>query len=108
VQALLRTDSNPVRVKEKGMHALRQNVAHTHPVQIHKIVEQPNLMAAAKYSQPLQRTKALPVEAQYVTVREELVVMVTQQTPSGEQQGWQMQFVQISIKPQLKGKPNKT
>jgi beta-lactamase regulating signal transducer with metallopeptidase domain len=40
-------------------------------------------------------------QQEYVTVREELVVMVTQQMPSGEQQSWQMR-VQVSVQPQPK------
>jgi hypothetical protein len=39
---------------------------------------------------------------EYVTIREELVVMVTQQTASGEQQSWQMHVVQVSLQPQSK------
>lgn len=112
VQASLRTDSNPIRVKEKPVHALRQNVAHTRPVRVHKAVP-PSLMAVANY--PLLRPQeqqttdtAVPELPQYVTVREEFVVMVTQRTPTGEEQGWQMHVVQISVKPQLKAKPNKT
>jgi hypothetical protein len=41
-------------------------------------------------------------QQEYVTVREELVVMVTQQMPSGEQQSWQMHVVQVSVQPQPK------
>jgi beta-lactamase regulating signal transducer with metallopeptidase domain len=113
VQASLRTDSDPARVKEKSVHALRQNVAHTRPVQIRKAVQPPSLVAVAGFPllQPQERQMngtILPEQQQYVTVREELVVMVTRQTPTGEQQGWQMHFVQISVKPQLKAKSNKT
>lgn len=112
VQASLRTDSNPVSVKGKSVHALRQNVAHTRPVQAHKAAP-PSLMAVANYpllqpqEQPTNDT-AVQGHPQYVTVREEFVVMVTQRTPTGEEQGWQMHVVQISVKPQLKAKPNKT
>jgi hypothetical protein len=110
VQASLRTGSNPAQGKEKSVRALGKNVAHTRPV--HKAAQPPSLMATVSYPQlqPGERqmeATAEPGQPQYVTVREELVVMVTQQTATGEQLGWQMHFVQISVKPQLKAKPNK-
>jgi bla regulator protein blaR1 len=43
-----------------------------------------------------------PRQENYVTVREDLFVMVTQRTASGEEQSWQMHVVQISVRPQTK------
>jgi bla regulator protein blaR1 len=43
-----------------------------------------------------------PKQEDYVTVREELFVMVTQRTASGQEQSWQMHVVQISVRPQNK------
>jgi beta-lactamase regulating signal transducer with metallopeptidase domain len=43
-----------------------------------------------------------PTQQEYVTVREELFVMVTQRTASGQEQSWQMHVVQIRVRPQSK------
>jgi hypothetical protein len=58
----------------------------------------------AKRTQPpvLIATYPAPKQEDYVTVREELFVMVTQRTASGQEQSWQMHVVQISVRPQSK------
>jgi hypothetical protein len=59
---------------------------------------------AAKKTQPpvLIASYPAPKQEDYVTVREELFVMVTQRTASGQEQSWQMHVVQISVRPQSK------
>jgi beta-lactamase regulating signal transducer with metallopeptidase domain len=59
---------------------------------------------AAKKTQPpvLIASYPAPKQEDYVTVREELFVMVTQRTASGQEQSWQMHVVQISVQPQSK------
>jgi beta-lactamase regulating signal transducer with metallopeptidase domain len=60
---------------------------------------------AAKRTQPpavLIASYQAPKQQDYVTVREELFVMVTQRTASGQEQSWQMHVVQISVRPQNK------
>lgn len=59
---------------------------------------------AAKRTQPpvLIASYQAPKQEDYVTVREELFVMVTQRTASGQEQSWQMHVVQISVRPQSK------
>ncbi|HEX4602535.1 MAG TPA: M56 family metallopeptidase [Candidatus Angelobacter sp.] len=54
----------------------------------------PPTMLAASYREPEPE--------QYVTVREDLYFQVTQRTPSGEQQSWQVHLVQLSVQPQSK------
>jgi hypothetical protein len=58
----------------------------------------------AKRTQPpvLSASYQAPKQEDYVTVREELFVVVTQRTASGEEQSWQMHVVQISVRPQSK------
>ena len=59
---------------------------------------------AAKRTQPpvLIASYQAPKQQDYVTVREDLFVMVTQRTASGQEQSWQMHVVQISVRPQSK------
>lgn len=59
---------------------------------------------AAKRMQPpvLIASYQAPKQEDYVTVREDLFVMVTQRTASGQEQSWQMHVVQISVRPQSK------
>jgi beta-lactamase regulating signal transducer with metallopeptidase domain len=75
--------------------ATRKNQARKSPELIQKTGTPVTLtaMAILPMTEPQQ---------EYVTVREELVVMVTQQMPSGEQQSWQMHVVQVSVQPQPK------
>ncbi len=59
---------------------------------------------AAKRTQPavLIASYQAPQQEEYVTVREDLFVVVTQRTASGQEQSWQMHVVQISVRPQSK------
>ena len=59
---------------------------------------------AAKRTQPavLIASYQAPKQENYVTVREELFLVVTQQTASGQVESWQMHVVQISVRPQSK------
>ena len=59
---------------------------------------------AAKRTQPpvLIANYEAPKQQDYITVREDLFVMVTQRTASGQEQSWQMHVVQISVRPQSK------
>jgi beta-lactamase regulating signal transducer with metallopeptidase domain len=75
--------------------AAQSNSVRKHPELIHKAA-MPALLTAIAMNQPAEP------QQEYVTVREELVVMVTQQMPSGEQQSWQMHVVQVSVQPQPK------
>jgi hypothetical protein len=95
VQASLRTDSASVAPAiTKCVHPLRRNAVRTRPLPVHKTTPPATLtLASNQLPQPPQ---------EYVTIREELVVMVTQQTASGEQQSWQMHVVQVSLQPQSK------
>ena len=59
---------------------------------------------AAKNAQPavLSASYQAPKQGDYVTVREEFLLVVTQRTASGQEQSWQMHVVQISVRPQSK------
>ena len=46
-----------------------------------------------------------PMQEKYITVRQEMFLVVTQQTPSGEQQSWQMHIVEVSVQPESKPVP---
>jgi beta-lactamase regulating signal transducer with metallopeptidase domain len=95
VQASLRTENNSAVPAVKSIPASQKNSIRTRPAPVRKVVEPPVFAANVHQSQQ-------PQEQEYVTVREELVVMVTQQTPTGEQQSWQMHIVQVSLQPQAK------
>jgi len=97
VQASLKTDiESPALVAGKSSRPLTRNVVHTRPA-IHKAMPSATLTAIADYQQLLQ-----PPQQEYVAVREELVVMVTEQTASGVRQSWQMHVVEVSLQPQAK------
>jgi beta-lactamase regulating signal transducer with metallopeptidase domain len=97
VQASLKTDNgSPALVARKSSCPLTRNAVHTRPV-VHKATPSATLTAMAGYQQLLQ-----PQQQEYVAVREELVVMVTEQTASGVQQSWQMHVVEVSLQPQAK------
>ena len=83
------------KAKNVAKKAIRKNQARKSPELIQKAETPVTLTATAIH------TPADP-QQEYVTVREELVVMVTQQMPSGEQQSWQMHVVQVSVQPQPK------
>jgi len=58
---------------------------------------------AARKTQPVViASYQAPKQEDYVTVREELFLVVTQRTASGQEQSWQMHVVQISVRPQSK------
>lgn len=102
VEASLKTDSGAVpqvvlkRVKGALPH---RNSVRPKTGSIRKAT--PPAMLIAGYREPAAE--------QYVTVREEMYFVITQQTPSGEQQSWQVHFVQVSVQPQTKSviKPRK-
>ncbi|HEY1938883.1 MAG TPA: M56 family metallopeptidase [Candidatus Angelobacter sp.] len=102
VQAALRTDSgNPsfyAAKAEKNIHSSRNNAAHPRPLLTR------TTLARKKTGQPMMVTAnyKAPEPKQYVTVREDLYFVVTERTPSGEQQSWQMHVVQVSVQPQVK------
>ena len=102
VQAAFRTDSrnaNFYRAKaEKNIHSNVNNTAGSNPSLAQRTL-------ARKTGQPTMVTAnyKAPEPKRYVTVREDLYFVVTEQTPSGEQQSWQMHVVQVSV--QLQGKP---
>jgi beta-lactamase regulating signal transducer with metallopeptidase domain len=58
----------------------------------------------AKRTQPpvLSASYQAPPQEDYVTVREDFFVVVTQRTASGQEHSWQMHVVQISVRPQSK------
>jgi hypothetical protein len=62
---------------------------------------------ASKSSQPAVLTASYlpPKQEEYITVRQEMFLVVTQQTAAGEQQTWQMHVVQISVQPEAKPVP---
>ena len=96
VQASLKTDNwSLASVAGKSSRSLTRNVVHTRPA-VHKAMPSATLTAMAGYQQLPQMTQ------EYVAVREELVVMVTEQTASGVQQSWQMHVVEVSLQPQAK------
>ena len=96
VQASLRTDNtNVVPVSAKSARPLKRNLVRQGLALGHKAVPAPTLTTIASNQLP-------ELHPEYVTVREELVLVVTQQTPSGEQQSWQMHVVQVSVQPQAR------
>ena len=64
----------------------------------------PRTALARKSSQPALLTASYqpPQPEKYITVRQELFLVVTQQTASGEQQSWQMHVVEVSVQPESK------
>jgi beta-lactamase regulating signal transducer with metallopeptidase domain len=96
VQASLKIENHGSVRAAKSIHASQKNSVRTRMAPIRKLAEPPVL--AASVVVPANRAAA----TEYITVREELVVMVTQQTASGEQQSWQMHIVQVSLQPQSK------
>jgi len=93
VEAALRTDSG---------HATLVNAKNARPASGKS--GRPHTALARKTRQPAMLTASYqaPEREQYVTVREELYFVVTEQTASGEQQSWQMHVVQVSLLPQAK------
>ena len=96
VQASLRIDNNGVvPVSAKSARQLKKNSVRQHLALAHKAVPTATLTTIAS-------NQLHELQPEYVTVREELVLVVTQQTPSGEQQSWQMHVVEVSVQPQAR------
>jgi hypothetical protein len=99
VQASLRMDAtNVAPVKAKSVLAARGKAERRAPSKSERTTP------AAKKAEPavLSASYQAPKQEDYVTVREELFVVVTQRTASGQEQTWQMHVVQISVRPQNK------
>jgi hypothetical protein len=78
--------------KAKAVLAPRSNAGHSRQTKRHTNSE-PLVMMAKNQS---------PIPERYVTVREEMVFVVTERTASGEQQSWQVHMWQVSVQPQSK------
>ncbi|HEY2360221.1 MAG TPA: M56 family metallopeptidase [Candidatus Angelobacter sp.] len=92
VPASLKTSSEEIAPgKVKATVASRNNRVHAHPANRRKGAQ--TLVMAKNQS---------PAPEQYVTVREEMFFVVTQRTPSGEQQSWQVHMWQVSLQPRSK------
>lgn len=103
LEAAFRNDSSPAKlVSAKSARPLSSNSRRRHTEPVRKTAA-----PAPKSMEPAMLTASyqVPEQEQYVTVREELYVVVTQQTESGEQQSWQMHVVQVSLQPQAKPAP---
>ena len=100
VQASLRSDGvNVALVKAKLGLPVRGKAERRAPA-----TKSERTALAAKKVQPAVVTAnyRAPKQEDYVTVREEFFMVVTQRTASGQQQSWQMHVVQISVQPQSK------
>lgn len=96
VPASFRTDSdNQPPVKAKNAISPRRKVSR------------PRTTLARESSQPetLAASYQPPAQEKYITVRQEMFLVVTQQTPSGQQQSWQMHIVEVSVQPESKPVP---
>jgi beta-lactamase regulating signal transducer with metallopeptidase domain len=95
VPASLNTDSETIApIKTKAPLAPRDNIGHARRTTRPKKA-QPAVMMAKNQS---------PVAEQYVTVREEMFFVVTERTPSGAQQTWQVHMWQVSLQPQAQSR----
>jgi hypothetical protein len=93
VPASLKIDNGLIApTKAKAALAPRSNPVHARRTPRPKKA-QPLMMMARNQS---------PVPEQYVTVREEMFFVVTERTPSGAQQSWQVHMWQVSLQPQSK------
>ena len=93
VPASLKTDSEviaPTRAKE--VPAPKNNIGHARRTARPKKAQWLVMMAVNQ----------TPVPEQYVTIREEMFFVVTERTPSGAQQSWQVHMWQVSLQPQSK------
>lgn len=93
VPASLKTDSGVIApTKAKAALVPKNNVG------------QARRTARPKKAQPLvmMAKNQSPAPEQYVTVREEMFFVVTERTPSGAQQSWQVHMWQVSLQPQSK------
>ncbi len=95
IQAVFRTDGDLQPVKAKSTYSSRRKA------------DQPHTALARKGSQPAMLTASdRPLKPEeYITIRQELFLVVTQQTASGEQQSWQMHVVEVSVQPESKPVP---
>jgi beta-lactamase regulating signal transducer with metallopeptidase domain len=101
VQASLRSDTAdiaPAPVKAKLGLSVRGKDERRAPLKTE------HTAPVARRTQPaaLIASYQAPKQEDYVTVREEFFVVVTQRTASGQEQSWQMHVVQISVRPQSK------
>jgi hypothetical protein len=93
VPASLNTNNEQIAPgKAKAVPAPRSNAGHSRQTKRHTNSE-PLVMMAKNQS---------PIPERYVTVREEMVFVVTERTASGEQQSWQVHMWQVSVQPQSK------
>jgi beta-lactamase regulating signal transducer with metallopeptidase domain len=93
VPASLNTNNEQIAPgKAKAVLAPRSNAGHSRQTKRHTNSE-PLVMMAKNQS---------PIPERYVTVREEMVFVVTERTASGEQQSWQVHMWQVSVQPQSK------
>ena len=101
VQASLRSEGADVAlapVKAKLGLAVRGKIERRMPA-----VKSERTAPAARKTQPVViASYQAPTQENYVTVREELFLVVTQRSASGQEQSWQMHVVQISVRPQSK------
>ncbi|HEY2114651.1 MAG TPA: M56 family metallopeptidase [Candidatus Angelobacter sp.] len=90
---------NMAPVKAKGVLAVRGKTERRAPA-----IKSERTAPAAKRTQPavVIASYQTPKQEDYVTVREEFLLVVTQRTASGQEQSWQMHVVQISVRPQSK------
>ena len=109
VQASLRSDGADVAlapVKAKSVLATRSKAERRR-----QSSKSERTALAAKKTQPdvLAASYRAPKQEDYVTVREEFFMIVTQRTASGHEETWQMHVVQLSVQPQSKAieKPKK-
>lgn len=93
VPASLKTADRQI-APTKAKALLRSQSKAGHSRQTKRPAKTPPLVMMAK--------NQLPMPEQYVTVREEMFFVVTQRTPSGEQQSWQVHMWQVSVHPQSK------
>jgi beta-lactamase regulating signal transducer with metallopeptidase domain len=100
VQASLRNDgANVAPVKAKLGLAVRGKSER----KATSIKSERTALAAKKAQLTVLRAGyRAPEQQDYVTVREDLFVVVTQRTASGQEQSWQMHVVQISVRPPSK------
>lgn len=93
VPASLKTDGKVIApTKAKALLRAQSNTGHSRRTKRRAKV-QPLVVMAKNQS---------PIPEQYVTVREEMIFVVTERTASGEQQSWQVHMWQVSLQPQSK------
>jgi beta-lactamase regulating signal transducer with metallopeptidase domain len=83
-------------------HASPLRVKAAQPVRRKKPVNRNQLLASKSSSPEILAASAKLPQQEYVTIREDMYFVVTQQTPTGEQQSLEMHIVQVSVQPQSK------